>query len=85
MAGNPRLPITHPARVAPRDAKLLEREQRLAEVRGDVRMSCKCRICVGGQRSKRKREHCISHLMELGRHPYHRGSTRVSVTHLFTL
>lgn len=77
----PTLPITHPARIAARDAKLLDREERLADVRGDNRMHCKCRICIGSVRSKRKREHCKKHLRDLGRHPYHRGITRVSLAH----
>lgn len=75
-----RLPITHSARVAARDAKLLEREERLAGERGEARMICKCRICIGSIRSRRKREHCRKHLRELGRHPYHRGFTRVSAS-----
>lgn len=72
-----RLDISHPTRIVQRDAKLLAREEQLADQRGITRLNCKCRLCIGSVRSKSKREHCIKHLRELGRHPYHRGATQV--------
>lgn len=78
MEGNARLPLTHNDRILARDAKLLFREEALADQRGVSRVKCKCRLCIGSVRSTRKREHARKHLRDIGRHPYHRGKTPVS-------
>jgi hypothetical protein len=78
MAASTRLPLHHSDRILARDAKLLQREERLADERGVARVKCKCRLCIGSVRSTRKREFVRKHLRDIGRHPYHRGRTPVS-------
>jgi hypothetical protein len=78
MATSGRLPLHHSDRILARDAKLLEREERLADGRGIARVKCKCRLCIRSVRSMKKREFVRKHLQDIGRHPYHRGRTAVS-------
>lgn len=77
MAPNRQLPLTHPTRIHARDRKLLFREEQLADEQGLQTLKCKCRICIGSVRSRRRRHVVRKHLLEIGRHPYHRGHTPV--------
>lgn len=78
METNARLLLTNPARIHARDQKLLLREERLADEQRLQTRKCKCRICIGSVRSRRRRHIVRKHLQEIGRHPYHRGKTPVS-------
>lgn len=80
MDRNARLELSDPRRIALRDAKLLAREETLARQQGARKWRCKCRICIGSVRSSRKWEQCVKHLSEIGRHPFHRGKTPVSIS-----
>jgi hypothetical protein len=64
-------------RIDARDAKLNRREDMLAEQHLQQLRICKCNICVGENRSLRKKEVVAYHLSRYGRVPFLRGSTAV--------
>ncbi|KAG0594870.1 hypothetical protein M758_UG117700 [Ceratodon purpureus] len=64
-------------RVQARDRKLEIREEALTDRQRKSRRTCPCNICLGLNHSKRLRGTLWFHLRKYGRHPFHRGSTKV--------
>jgi hypothetical protein len=64
-------------RVEARDAKLNAREELVAADYLQGFRICKCNICVGENRSLRRRDVVEYHLSQYGRAPFLRGSTNV--------
>lgn len=63
-----------------RDAKLLAREEAIADSRREKKRICPCNVCISGVRNILLRATVRKHLQWYGRHPYNRGSTEVSWT-----
>ena len=72
-----RLPIDSLTRVRERDRKLESRERAVAEQNRRTNRACPCNICLGENHSRRTHATIRYHLEIYGRHPYHRGSTKV--------
>ena len=72
-----RLLMADRRRRALRDAKLMFREELVADRTQAQKRVYPCNICLGETRSLLYRSVVNQHLRTYGRHPYHRGSTEV--------
>lgn len=62
-----------------RDAKLMAREEIIADARGDRKRACPCNVCISGDRDILLRRTVRNHVELYGRHPFNRGSTEVGL------
>ena len=77
MDSQVRLPISHPVRVKARDVKVLEREEVVSRMTGQISARCPCNICMGEVHSRRRWDMVKKHLHDVVRYPFLRGRTRV--------
>lgn len=66
-------------RVRAWDAKLLAKEEDIADGRGDLKQACPCNVFIAGVCDVLFRKTVRKHLNLFGRHLFHRGSTEVSL------
>lgn len=72
------LPFRSSRRVRAQDAKLLARDEDIADGREDLKRACLCNVCIAGVRDVLLRKTVRTYLNLYGRHPFHRGSTWIS-------